>query len=112
MVLGQDGKVVLLRHGNVLLKVHVSKVIDTNYVMKADEVIEENSENEDNIDKNVDISRVEIDEEREKVAIKNKMSLPKIGDRVSYLPVGSTEWKHGTIKSYAGKRTTSSIGAT
>ena len=51
-------------HGNALIKVHVSKVTDTNYVMKYDENTDENSVSDESTGEDVDIKEIENDEER------------------------------------------------
>ena len=118
VVLAQDGKIVLIRHGNTLVRVHVSKVSSINYHLEtqvtqndiSDEYVEDNlnSPTVQATDEDVSgTSIIDIDEDKDiRQTVRDKTVLPKLGDRVSYLLVGSTEWRTGTVKSYAGKRST------
>ena len=117
VVIGHHSRVVTVQYGREIYKVHETKVLSLEYEL-CDKSTSENSNKSENIedgesqDDNEEITedymmlaKKDRETEPQKVAIRNKTVLPKIGDKVKYLPKNSNEWVEGEVISYAGKRT-------
>ena len=128
-VIGQDGKVVILRYGSFVVRVHASRVTEVN---KGQGMVKEKGK-EDLLNTvrqffaNVNDESMTSTEADEKEfegqsmaigsehindfqndnvgAIRHIGQIPKVGLKIKYLPVGSNQWKEATVVSRAGKAT-------
>ena len=129
-VIGQDGKVVIIKHGLYTIRAHSSRVIKTTYEFSKD-----NSSNNSNDKSNgTVIQSEELDTRRQweydednvediiqdrrpnsisedtsnsidRSVISNTVQLPKKGDVIDYVPLNEDNWKKATILGRAGKAT-------
>lgn len=134
-VIGQDGKVVIIKHGNQCVRVHSSRITKTSFAMgKPDDFERADDEQIDKLDTQVQDGSAldEFDEIRQKKSIsgvtefqfnqqksviedacevnepscvKVRGDIPKVGQKVKYVPCGEQEWKETEILSRAGKAT-------
>ena len=121
-VMGQDGKVILVRHGNNLIRVHNSRITKSNYKIE-DCSQNKTSDNKSLADKmNTSVcagigdipsnqmfdtesdndSAIETTSQQQQTELK---ALPKVGMKVKYLPVGESVWRDAVILGRAGKVT-------
>ena len=115
-VIGQDGKVVLIRHGSNCMRVHSSRVLAKSYKICKNDSEREESTDADHVENVVPEDEVgehgvtntkETDENVTQLndAVKRSTKLPKIGQTIEYIPVGESNWKVTTILGRAGKAT-------
>ncbi len=113
-VIGQDGKIVFVRHGNVYVRVHPCRLT------KVGEEFQKTSESgehcsvhptaEDAVFPTVPIEISEDGEQTEtedlgerRIQSNNGLDLPKVKMNIKYLPAGSEDWRVSTIISRGGK---------
>ena len=127
-VIGQDGKVVFVRHGSVYVRVHPCRLLkvgeeflktpDKEYIVAGDErkveindrQYDEDLDNEGSLKEEMKENHSERVEDNMSIGVqmqteKSDKSLPKVHDIVEYLPVGSDEWRKAKIVSRGGKAT-------
>ena len=125
-VIGQDGKVVIIKHGNKCVRIHISRVVGTTYNVGngcINMTQENDASNVGNVKSNAtvkDIDKLNDSEDDEmedyeqngvnetnnhNTAVNVTTQLPKTGQKVNYLPVGETQWRVATILGRAGKAT-------
>merc|ERR1711874_495420 len=116
VVIGDHSRVVTVQYGREIYKVHETKVLSLDYELcdkstsensNKSENIEDGESQDDNEERTEDymmLAKKDRETEPQKVAIRNKTVLPKIGDKVKYLPKKSNEWVEGEVISYEGKR--------
>ena len=128
-VIGQDGKVVIIKHGLYTIRAHSSRVIKTSYEFSEDN----SSNNTHNRNNDTVIQREEFDTRKQweydednvediqnrspdvipedtsnsinGSAISDTVHLPKKGDIIDYIPFNEVNWKKATILGRAGKAT-------
>lgn len=137
-VIGQDGKVVILRNGSSVVRVHSSRVTEVSQVQNMgkekgreeilntvreyfanfnrianDSTVSDEDESEwpsaetesDNTNTNNALVNTDGLRSHNLGAIRHTDSIPKVGQRIKYLPENTNQWKEATILSRAGKAT-------
>lgn len=120
-VVGQDGKVILVRHGSNLIRVHNSRITKCNYKIQD---CSQNKTSNDSLPDKVNTSAcasiggtpynqmfdTDSDDDYVKETTTQQQhteskTFPKVGMKVKYLPVGESVWREAVILSRAGKLT-------
>lgn len=111
-VVGRDGKVVFVKHGNSIVRVHELRLTRTNY--KLDDVNNETVSSHITPPLNkCDVMTPTYDTEDSDDESTNQqanmtlatLTLPRVGMKVNYLPAGDKIWREATVISRAGKST-------
>ncbi|CAL4122102.1 unnamed protein product [Meganyctiphanes norvegica] len=122
-VIGQDGIVVIIKHGLFTIRAHSSRVIKTSYEFSNDRSIPKDlkdsaTQNEDSCSRDQceeDFDIEEITQEENStfpyensipiVPVSNTVLLPKKGEVVKYIPVNEENCKEAILLGRAGKAT-------
>lgn len=134
-VIGRDGKVIIIKHGSQCYRIHSSRVMKGNYEIdqvvydkpststvpmntnspkihhnncEPDDSDEDEQNGSDEAQHETDVHESKRSEgEQAKVSKITKTSriIPKVGDKVRYIPKGDLEWREAEVLSRAGKST-------
>ena len=116
-IIGQDGKIVVIRHGNNCVKVHISRVLGTTYeIGSINTTVEKNDTTSGNnvgcSSRSHHVEDSESEDEQNDVrdighqnTAVSVTQLPKTGQKVKYLPVDESHWRVTTVLGRAEKAT-------
>ncbi len=123
-VLGQDGKVVFVRHGSIYVRVHPCRLIkageefqsiqenisaEKTQIPEPERIDEDAQSDNENLEASGSTQEIKPREnsvnQKTSTTIRNINVLPKVKDRVKYKLDGSEEWTTATVQSRGGKAT-------